>query len=563
MDKIWINNYPKGVASEINDFDIKTINEIFKTAVQNYKEKDAFENFGTSITYAELDELSDQFASYLLNVLKLEKGDRIAIQLPNLLQYPVCIFGAIKAGLIVVNTNPLYTKREMKHQFKDSGAKAIVILNHFTDKLEGVIKDTDIKHVIETGVGDLLGFPKSLALNMILKYVKKSVVSHNLEVQTFRTALNEGKEHLAKTTFPKTTRDDVAFLQYTGGTTGVAKGAELTHKNIVANMLQIVEWMKPNLTAGKEQILTPLPLYHIFSLTVNALGLLYYGGTNILITNPRDIPAFIKLMKKRKFTLLSAVNTLFNALMNHEDFKTVDFSSLKLSVAGGMALQTSVAKRWKEVTGTPAIEGYGLTETSPVSTCNPIDGSDRPGTIGLPLPSTDVKIILEDGSEAKDGEDGEICIKGPQVMQGYYNRPEETKNSFTDDGWLKTGDMARHVGDGFFKIVDRKKDMILVSGFNVYPNEIEDVVSEHEKVLEVAAVGVEDASCGEAVKIFVVKKEDSLTKEELLAYCKENLTGYKRPSFIEFRDELPKTNVGKILRRKLKEEKSSDKQKES
>ena len=563
MDKIWIGNYPKGVAAEINDSDIKTINEIFKTAVKNYKDKDAFENFGTSISYTELDELSDQFASYLINVLKLEKGDRIAIQLPNLLQYPICIFGAIKAGLIVVNTNPLYTKREMKHQFTDSGVKAIVILNHFTDKLEGVIKDTDIKHVIETGVGDLLGFPKSMALNMILKYVKKSVVSHNLEVQTFRTALNEGKALLEKTTFPKTDRDDVAFLQYTGGTTGVAKGAELTHKNIVANMLQIVEWMKPNLTAGKEQILTPLPLYHIFSLTVNALGLLYYGGTNILITNPKDIPAFIKLMKKRKFTLLSAVNTLFNALMNHEDFKTIDFSSLKLSVAGGMALQTSVAKRWKEITGTPAIEGYGLTETSPVSTCNPIDGGDRPGSIGMPLPSTDVKIILEDGSEAKDGEDGEICIKGPQVMKGYWNRAGETKDSFTSDGWLKTGDMARHVGDGFFKIVDRKKDMILVSGFNVYPNEIEDVVAEHEKVLEVAAVGVEDANCGESVKIFVVKKDKSLTEEELIAYCKEQLTGYKRPKFVEFRDELPKTNVGKILRRKLKDEKTSEEQKES
>lgn len=563
MDKIWISNYPKGVAAEINDSDIKSINEIFKTAVKNYKDKDAFENFGTSITYTELDELSDQFASYLLNVVKLEKGDRIAIQLPNLLQYPICIFGAIKAGLIVVNTNPLYTQREMKHQFKDSGVKAIVILNHFTDKLEGVIKDTSIEHVIETGVGDLLGFPKSLALNLILKYVKKSVVSHNLEVQTFRSALNEGKALLEKTTFPKVDKDDIAFLQYTGGTTGVAKGAELTHKNIVANMLQIVEWMKPSLTAGKEKILTPLPLYHIFSLTVNALGLLYYGGTNILITNPRDIPAFIKLMRKRDFTLLSAVNTLFNALMNHEEFKNVDFSSLKLSVAGGMALQTSVGKRWEEITGTPAIEGYGLTETSPVSTCNPIDGNDRPGTIGLPLPSTDIKIILEDGSEAKDGEDGEICIKGPHVMKGYWNRPEETKNAFTEDGWFKTGDMARHVGDGFFKIVDRKKDMILVSGFNVYPNEIEDVVAEHEKVLEVAAVGVEDPSCGEAVKIFVVKKDNSLTKEELLAYCKENLTGYKRPSHIEFREELPKTNVGKILRRKLKEEKSNSEQMEA
>ena len=553
MNKEWINKYPKGVSETIDASNVKPISEIFGDAVDLFRDNVAFENFGTTLTYGELDELSDQFASYLINDLKLQKGDRIAIQLPNLLQYPIALFGSIKAGLIVVNTNPLYTSREMKHQFVDSGVKAVIILNHFTDNLEKIIKDTAIQHVVETGVGDLLGFPKSLLLNVVLKYVKKSVVDHGLEVDTFLTALNKGKKNVHRLKLPKLSTDDLAFLQYTGGTTGVSKGAELTHSNIVSNMLQIVEWMKPKLVRGEERILTPLPMYHIFSLTVNALGFMYYGGTNVLITNPKDIPAFIKLMKKNKFTLMSGVNTLYNALVNHPDFSSIDFSELKLSVAGGMALQGSVAKKWKLATGTPVIEGYGLTETSPVACCNPIDGTDREGSIGVPLPSTFVKIVDEDGNEVSGEEEGEICIKGPQVMKGYWNKPEETKDTMLPDGWLKTGDMAKSLGDGFYKIVDRKKDMILVSGFNVYPNEIEDVISEHEKVAEVAAVGVPHEHSGEAVKIFVVKKDPTLTEEELRAFCKENLTGYKKPSYIEFRDDLPKTNVGKILRRKLKE----------
>ena len=553
-NKEWISQYPKGVRAMIDENEVKPITDIFKNAVNQFKDRVAFENFGTTLTYDELDDFSDQFASYLVNDLRLQKGDRIAIQLPNLLQYPIALFGSIKAGLIVVNTNPLYTPREMKHQFVDSGAKVIVILNHFTDNLEKIIKDTPVQHVIETGVGDLLGFPKSLLLNTILKYVKKSVVSHNLKVDTFLTALNKGKKNVGKLKLPVLSTKDLAFLQYTGGTTGVSKGAELTHANIVSNMIQIVEWMNPRLVKGEERILTPLPLYHIFSLTVNALGLLYYGGTNILITNPKDIPAFIKLMKKNKFTLISGVNTLFNALLNHPEFTSIDFSNLKLSVAGGMALQGSVAKRWKSATGTSIIEGYGLTETSPVACCNPIDGNDKEGSIGVPLPSTDVKIIDEDGNNIITGDqEGEICIKGPQVMRGYWNSPEATKNTLTPDGWLKTGDMAKNLGHGFFKIVDRKKDMILVSGFNVYPNEIEDVISGHKKVLEVAAVGVPHEHSGEAVKIFVVKKDPTLTEDELKAFCKENLTGYKKPSYIEFRSELPKTNVGKILRRELKE----------
>ncbi len=550
----WTHQYPKGVNHKIDESEVQSICKIFKNAVELYNDKVAFENFGSTLTFEELDELSDQFAAYLLNDLRLEKGDRIAIQLPNLLQYPIALFGSIKAGLTVVNTNPLYTAREMKHQFVDSGVKAVVILNHFTDNLEKIIKDTGITHVVETGVGDLLGFPKSLLLNFVLKYVKKSVVKHGLHVDSFLTALNKGEKSVKNLVLPDVKKEDLAFLQYTGGTTGVSKGAELTHENIVSNMLQIVEWMKPSLKRGEERILTPLPLYHIFSLTVNALGLLYYGGTNILITNPKDIPAFIKLMKTNKFTLMSGVNTLFNALVNHADFGSIDFTDLKLSVAGGMALQGYVAKKWKTVTGTPVIEGYGLTETSPVATCNPINGNDKVGSIGVPLPSTVVKIVAEDGSEITGDEEGEICIKGPQVMRGYWNAPEATANVLTSDGWLKTGDVAKRIGDGFFKIVDRKKDMILVSGFNVYPNEIEEVMTEHEKISEVAAIGVPDDHSGEAVKIFVVKSDQSLTKDEIKAFSKENLTGYKKPTYIEFRDELPKTNVGKILRRKLKEE---------
>lgn len=551
MEKEWLKHYPKNVNHEIDPKDVKSINEIFKASVKKYKNLVAYENFGTELTFLELDKHSDDFASFLQNDLKLKKGDRIAIQLPNLLQYPIVLFGAIKAGLIVVNTNPLYTEKEMLHQFTDADVKAIVILSNFADKLANILPKTNIKHVVVTNVGDMLGFPKSVAINFVLKYIKKDIPKFQIKgAYSFHGALNLGEENKLK----KVEIDihDTAFLQYTGGTTGVAKGAELTHSNIVSNMLQITEWMNACLKAGEETILTPLPLYHIFSLTVNCVGFMYYGGTNILITNPRDIPGFIKLMKKRDFTLMSGVNTLYNALLNNPDFKDVDFSKLKLAVAGGMALQKEVSKRWLEVTGTPCIEGFGLTETSPVASCNPIDGTDRVGTIGIPLPSTYIKLIDDNGNEVKDDKPGELYIKGPQVMKGYWNQPEETANILTKDGWIKTGDIAVNAGDGFFKIVDRKKDMILVSGFNVYPNEIEDVMATHPGVLEVAAIGEPDDCSGEVVKICVVKKDPNVTKEELKAHAKKELTGYKVPKIIEFFDELPKTNVGKILRRELR-----------
>jgi len=556
MQKEWLKHYPKNVNHEIDPKDVKSINDIFKDAVKKYKDRVAYENFGTELTFAELDKHSDDFASFLQNDLKLKKGDRIAIQMPNLLQYPVVLFGSIKAGLIVVNTNPLYTTKEMLHQFTDADVKAVVILSNFADKLETILPKTNIEHVIVTNVGDMLGFPKSVAINFVLKYIKKDVPKFNIKGSySFYGALNLGEAHTPK----KVEIDihDTAFLQYTGGTTGVAKGAELTHSNIVSNMLQITEWMNVCLKAGEETILTPLPLYHIFSLTVNCVGFMYYGGTNILITNPRDIPAFVKLMKKRDFTLMSGVNTLYNALLNDPDFKDVDFSKLKLAVAGGMALQKDVSKRWLAVTGTNCIEGFGLTETSPVASCNPIDGNDRVGTIGIPLPSTLIKLIDDDGNEVSDDKPGELYIKGPQVMKGYWNQPEETANILTDDGWIKTGDIAVNAGDGFFKIVDRKKDMILVSGFNVYPNEIEDVIASHPGVLEVAAIGVPDECSGEVVKICVVKKDKNLTKADLKAHAKKELTGYKVPKIIEFFDELPKTNVGKILRRELRGKKGS------
>lgn len=553
MEKIWLKNYPKGVNHEIDMDKICSVIDLMEKSVKKYGDNVAYENFGATLTFSELDKLSNDFASFLTNVAELKKGDRIALQMPNLLQYPVALFGALKSGLIVVNTNPLYTEKEMLHQFDDSEVKAIVILDHFTNKLEKILDKTKIETVIETGVGDLLGWPKSWLINGVLKHVKKMVPEHGLKKTfKFRDTLNYGSSR--KFSVVKSSPEDLAFLQYTGGTTGVAKGAELTHSNVVANMFQMIEWMKPRLIPGEEVILTPLPLYHIFSLTVNCLGFMYFGGKNLLITNPRDIPKFIKLMKTKHFTLMSGVNTLYNALINNPSFRDIDFSSLKLSVAGGMALQKAVSVEWKELTGTSILEGYGLTETSPITSCNPIDGTDQVGTIGLPMPSTDIKLIDDDGKEVAFGERGEICVKGPQVMKGYWKRPEDTKDVMPDGEWLKTGDIAIALEGGFFKIVDRKKDMILVSGFNVYPNEVEDVIASHPKVLEVAAVGVPSQRSGEAVKIFVVKKDQSLTKEELKAYAKESLTGYKTPDFIEFRDELPKSNVGKILRRPLREE---------
>lgn len=551
MENKWIKHYPKGVPQNIDYNEYSNILEVSDEAISKYRNHAAFSNFGIDMSYNELDILSGQMASYLQNTLGMKKGDRIAIQLPNILQFPVVLFGAFRAGLIVVNTNPLYTAPEMRHQFKDAGVTAIVILAQFAHLLEEVIKDTNIKHVVVTEVGDQLPFLKKNLINFVLKTVKKMVPAYTLKHHTWPEALRLGA---AKTYIqPKIVREDTAFLQYTGGTTGVSKGAVLTHSNIIANVLQISAWMKPKLVAGEEIAITPLPMYHIFSLTVCSLALMRYGTQNVLITNPRDFPAFIKTMRKYKFTVLTGVNTLFNALANQPDIKTVDFSHTKVCVAGAMALQKAVKDKWFAATGTNVIEGYGLTETSPVACCNPVDGTDRVGTIGLPVPDTDVKLIDEDGNDVTwTGKPGEIYVKGPQVMAGYYNRPEETAKTIKD-GWLLTGDIGTFDQDGFAKIVDRKKDMILVSGFNVYPNEVEDVISHHPKVLEVAAIGIPDEHSGEVVKIVVVKKDQSLTERELIDFAKKSLTNYKVPKQVEFRSELPKTNVGKVLRRALRD----------
>lgn len=553
MEKIWLKSYPEGVPHTIDASAYSSVVQLFEESCAKYKDRPAFINMGSELTFEDLNYMTTDFASFLQNVAGLKKGDRIAIQLPNVLQYPVALYGALRAGLIVVNTNPLYTAREMKHQFKDSGAKAVVIFANSAHHLEEIIDETDIETVIVTEVGDLLGFPKSLLVNSVVKYVKKMVPKYSLpKAYSFYQALDMGAEK--PFTPVAINSDDTAFLQYTGGTTGVSKGADLTHRNIIANMLQVVAWIKPLLIEGKEIAVLALPLYHIFSLTVNGLCLFKYGATNVMITNPRDIPGFIKTLKKYRFTAFPGLNTLFNALMHHKDFTSIDFSSMKISVGGGMALQVPVAKKWMELTKSVIIEGYGLTETSPVACANPIDGTDKLGTIGLPLPSTDVAIWNENDEELPVGGEGEIVIKGPQVMRGYWNQPEETAKAIKD-GWLRTGDMGVCDEDGFFKIVDRKKDMILVSGFNVYPNEIETVLVSHPKVVEAAAVGIPDEKSTEIVKAFVVRKDPSLTEEELIAFCREQLTAYKVPKQVEFRDELPKTNVGKILRRALRDEK--------
>ncbi len=552
MQKPWFKHYPPGVPHTIDPSRFDSITDLFEESVHRYRDKTAFMNMGAELSFEDLNYLSADFAAFLQNVAKLKKGDRIALMMPNLLQYPIVMYGALRAGLVIVNTNPLYTSREMKNQFKDSGAKAIVILANSAHCLAEIIDETDIETVVVTEVGDMLGFPKSLLVNSVVKYVKKMVPSYNLpNAYSFYAAMDLGADCSFK---PESLKgDDIAFLQYTGGTTGVSKGAVLTHANIIANMLQIGEWMRPLLIEGEEIAVLALPLYHIFSLTVNALTFLHFGGANLMITNPRDIPGFIKTLKQHKFTVFTGLNTLYNGLMNHPDFASVDFSNLKISVAGGMALQRAVAERWAKFTGTPLVEGYGLTETSPVASCNPIDGTDRVGTIGLPLPSTDMKLCDDSGQTVKQGDSGEIYISGPQVMREYWKQPEETANVITHDRWLKTGDIGICDTEGFIRIVDRKKDMILVSGFNVYPNEIEDVVAHHPKVLEVAAIGVPDTKSTEAVKIFVVPRDPSLTVDELMDFCKQNLTGYKLPKHIEFRKELPKSNVGKILRRELRQ----------
>lgn len=548
----WHKNYPSWVppASDVTAYD--SVMSFVDECLKKYSDQPAYVNMGKSLSYKEIDTLSRNFAAYLQH-LGLKKGDRIAIQLPNLLQYPVVLFGAIRAGLIIVNTNPLYTSREMEHQFKDSGAKAIVILANFAHNLEKILHQTEIKHVVITEIGDLLGGLKSKLVNFVIKRVKKMVPSYSISgAVRFNQALAIGARHPYNK--PTLSLDDVGFLQYTGGTTGVSKGATLTHGNLVANLTQISDYIGNKLRYNQEVVITALPLYHIFAFTVNCLTLLKYGAKNVLITNPRDMPGFLKELDKSEFTVLSGVNTLFNGLLNQPEFKNINFSNVNLVVGGGMAVQQAVNDRWRSLTGVPILEGYGLSETSPVLTFNPTDGNDRIGTIGMPVPSTEIAIMDDDGKELPLGEAGEICARGPQVMRGYWNRDDETAKVFHPGGWFRTGDIGVMDEDGFFKIVDRKKDMILVSGFNVYPNEIEDVVVRLEGVLEAAAIGVPDDKSTEAVKLFVVKKDPNLTVDQVLAYCRENLTGYKIPKYVVFREELPKSNVGKIIRRELREE---------
>ncbi|WP_439555724.1 AMP-binding protein, partial [Dyadobacter sp.] len=550
---------PEGIPYEINPEAYSSLLEMMEVSFRENTDKPAYTNMGKSLSFGKLDELSRNFAAYLQSV-GLQQGDRIAIQMPNLLQYPVVMMGALRAGLVIVNTNPLYTCREMQHQFKDSGAKAIVILANFAQNLEKVIQNTDIQQVIITEIGDLLGFPKKLIVNSVVKYIKKMVPEYHIPKATsFSNAIAIGAGLTYKR--PNISGLDIAFIQYTGGTTGVSKGAMLTHRNLIANVEGINEWLMSKLrnsqVSGQLTLIGALPLYHVFALTINGLCGIKWGALNVLITNPKDLPAFVKELKKFRFHIFPGLNTLFNGLLNNPDFASVDFSELKITIAGGMALQKVVAERWEKVTGCPLVEGYGLSETSPVLSVNPLDGHHKQGTIGLPFPSTEMRILKDDETWAPVGEKGEICAKGPQIMLGYYNRPDETVKVIKEDEsgrWFKTGDIGIEDTDGFFKIVDRKKDMILVSGFNVYPNEIEDVIAQCPGVLEVACVGVPDDKSGEMVKVYIVKKDPALTVENVKDYCRENLTGYKRPREIEFRTELPKTNVGKILRRALREE---------
>ena len=551
VDRIWTQHYPEGVSPEISHDKFKTVLDIFENACRRYADRPAFSNMGCSITYGQLDKLSADFAAYLQNHTSLKKGDRIALQMPNLIQYPIALFGALRAGLVIVNTNPLYTAREMEHQFNDAGCKALVALANFGDLIEEVVPRTGIKHVIITQVADMQPPMKRLLMNLIIKHVKKMVPSFNIPgAVSFTRAMSKG----ASSTFDQDHRpepDDIAVLQYTGGTTGVAKGAMLTHKNLASNMMQF-DFILRSLRPGQEIAITPLPLYHIFSFTVNCLGLMSLGANIVLITNPRDIPGFVKELAKWRFTAMTGLNTLFVALMNNPEFQKLDFSSLKLTIAGGMALQKDTADRWEAMTGNKIAEGFGMTETSPVVSVNP-PHRIQIGTIGIPVPSTDIRIVDDNENDVPAGQSGELCVKGPQVMKGYWQREEATRETMTKDGeWLKTGDIALLQEDGFLRIVDRKKDMILVSGFNVYPNEVEDVAATHPDILECAAVGIPDEKSGEAVKLFVVKKNPDLTEQQVIEHCRTGLTGYKLPKIVEFRTDLPKTNVGKILRRELR-----------
>jgi long-chain acyl-CoA synthetase len=552
-DNFWKDKYPVGVASEINPDEYQNIQAVLKQSCERFANKPAFSNLGKTLTYGELYKLSGDFAAYLQQNTDLQPGDRIAVQLPNLIQYPIVVFGAMRAGLIVVNTNPLYTAREMEHQFNDAGAKALVCLANMAHLAEEVLPKTGIKHVVITEIADMLPPLKRMLINAVVKHVKKMVPAYSLpKAVKLNDALALGRGKAVREASPKS--EDVAVLQYTGGTTGVAKGAMLTHRNIVANMLQCKALMGANLNDGSEVLIAPLPLYHIYAFTFHCMAMMLSGNHNILISNPRDLPAMIKDLGKYRFSGFVGLNTLFVALCNSEDFRKLDFSALKVTLSGGMALQLATAERWKQVTGCPICEGYGLTETSPVASVNPIEHIQL-GSIGIPVPSTQFKVINDDGQELAQGEIGELCIKGPQVMKGYWQRPEATDEVIDADGWFKTGDIGVIQEDGYIRIVDRKKDMILVSGFNVYPNELEDVLASLPGVLQCAAIGVPDEKSGEAIKLFVVVKPgESLTKEQVMQHMHDNLTGYKRPRYVEFRESLPTTNVGKILRRELRDE---------
>lgn len=552
MDKIWLQSYPAGVPAEIDVDEFRSIGDLFEQGVRRFASRTAFVCMGKGITYGELDRLSAQFAGYLQGELKLPAGARVALMMPNVLQYPVALFGALRAGYTVVNVNPLYTARELEHQLCDAGAETIVVVENFAHTLDQVRARVPIRHVVVTSLGEMLGFPKSLLVDFVVRRIKKMVPAWRLDgAVRFSDALSRGASHHLQTV--EVGQEDIAFLQYTGGTTGVAKGAILTHRNILANLQQAHAWIRPFLQEGEEVVITALPLYHIFSLTANCLTFFKIGATNVLITNPRDIPGFVKELGKHRFTAITGVNTLFNALLNNADFARLDFSRLHVALGGGMAVQKAVAEKWRKVTGVALVEAYGLTETSPAVTINPLDLPAFNHSIGLPVPSTEISIRDDSDIEQPIGQRGELCVRGPQVMRAYWQRPEDTARAFTADGFLRTGDIAVIDDKGFVSIVDRKKDMILVSGFNVYPNEVEDVVASHPGVIEVAAIGVPDERSGEAVKVFVVRKDPKLTEAALIAYCHENMTGYKVPRRVEFRDELPKSNVGKILRRELRE----------
>ena len=549
-DKIWLNHYPKNVPANIDPDAYPNLVTMIEGALKKYKDEVAFIFMGKALTYGQLDQYSHQFGAYL-QMRGLKPGDRIALMMPNMFQFPIALIGALRAGLIVVNTNPLYTPREMKHQFNDSGAKAIVIAENFAANLQSILKETNIEIPIVTSVGGMLGL-KGWIVNFVVRNIKKMVPKWNIpNAVSFNKALSLGRQHNFEKHYGQP--DDTIILQYTGGTTGVSKGAMLTNRNLISNMQQIRAVMLPYLEERKEVALCALPLYHIFAFTVNCLAFMSIGSKNLLIVNARDLKALIKDLKKYPVTIITGVNTLFNGLMNHPDFASVPFEQLKLTCGGGMAVQKAVAERWQNMTGSNLCEGFGMTETSPVASVNPFDGRHRLGSIGMPAPSTDMRIVDESGNPVAQGEVGEIQVKGPQVMKGYWQRPEATAETITADGWLNTGDIGLMQPDGFFQIVDRKKDMILVSGFNVYPNEIEEVLAMNPKVLECAAIGEPDEKSGEAVKVCIVKKDNSLTEEEVIAHCRQHLTGYKVPKVVEFRDDLPKTNVGKILRRALRE----------